>query len=49
MYEYQVEVCSVEKTKQALILWLALPDEHASNIKAKIFNESRSTSRWRGG
>ena len=42
MYEHQVkvwaEVCSVEKTKQASILWLALPDKNASDIKAKIFN-----------
>ena len=42
-YEHQVEVwadvCGVEKTKQASILWLSLPDEHASDIKTKIYNE----------
>ena len=34
MYEHQVkvwaEVCGVEKTRQASILWLALPDQHKS-------------------
>ena len=43
MYEHQVEVwaevCGVEKAKQASILWLTLPDDHASDIKAKIYNE----------
>ena len=29
----------MEKAKQASILWLTLPDDHASDIKAKIYNE----------
>ena len=43
MYEHQVEVwvdvCGIEKTKQASVLWLTLPDDHSSDIKAKIYNE----------
>ena len=43
MYESQVEVwaevCGIDKTKQASVLWLTLPDDHASDIKAKIYNE----------
>ena len=43
MYEHQVEVweemCGVKKSKQASVLWLTLPDDHASYIKAKIYNK----------
>ena len=52
MYKHQVEVwaevCSMEKTKQVSILWLALPDKHASDIKAEILMRSRTTLRRRG-
>ena len=46
MYECQVEVCAevcgLEKKKQALVLWLNLPDDHASDIKYKIYNEVKN-------
>ena len=46
MYAIQVEVwaefCGIDKTKQASVLWLTLPDDHASNIKAKIYNEIKA-------
>ena len=46
MYESQVEVwaevCGIDKTKQASVLWLTLPDDHASDIKAKIYNEIKA-------
>ena len=53
MYEHQVEVwaevCGVEKVKQASILWLSLPDEHASDIKAKIYNEIKDDLKTEAG
>ena len=53
MYEHQVEVwaevCGVEKTKQASILWLTLPDEYASDIKAKKFNEIKDNLKTEEG
>jgi len=53
MYEHQVEVwaevCGVEKKKQASILWLNLPDDHASDIKAKIYDEMKEDLKTEAG
>ena len=42
-YMANVEVwkllCGLPKTEQGIMLWYNLPDDHSSDIKAKIFNE----------
>jgi len=47
--EMWVEVCGVEKEKQATILWLHLSDEHASDIKTKIYNEIKAEMKTETG
>ena len=47
--EMWVEVCGVEATKQATILWLHLSDEHASDIKTKIYNEIKAEMKTETG
>ena len=42
-YVANVEVwkllCGLPKTEQGIMLWYNLPDDHSSDIKAKIYNE----------
>ena len=32
-------LCGLPKTEQGIMLWYNLPDDHSSDIKAKIYNE----------
>ena len=49
MYKHQTEVCGLEKAKQASVLWLTLPDEHVSDIKANYYNKIKDKFKTKAG